>query len=213
LFVPLPVLDVACSCRCLFGLSSPKGICFCSCRCLLCSCRCSRRCSFGCHPRRGSASVLVLVVAVVVAFIVVSSCRHPERSEGPPPHTAPTFRPKLRSFSAASGKKRLVSTLATHCTTFYRTFSRRIGTFSPKKQAQNPKPHPPKPNSVHNSPQLPTNASNPRKFRNTPANPPKSPTTHHKPQRNHPFLPSKASLKAPAPAPPPDASAGRPYSA
>src|SRR5271154_1293496 len=39
------------------------------------------RCLFGCHPRRGSASVLAVAVASVLA--VVCFCRHPERSEGP----------------------------------------------------------------------------------------------------------------------------------
>jgi hypothetical protein len=120
----------------LLWLSSPKGICFflrpCLCLCLcFCFCLCRCFCFFGCHPRRGSA----FSFAFAFASAPVSFCCHPERSEGPryPPHHR--YRGHLSTqapaFPPSSEKSRNLSTLATHFSTFYRTFSRKISCFQP----------------------------------------------------------------------------------
>jgi hypothetical protein len=111
-----------------------------------------------------------------------ASTRDPDQTTNTPQTLPNPHRLRQRSATPkpADRVRSILSTLATHSTTFYRTFSLKSTFFDPKKHGQNPKPHPSKPNSVHNSPQLPTNASNSRKFKDRaraiPQNRPQLPT-------------------------------------
>ena len=94
-----------------------------------------RRSAIGCTIRSPPASYVILAA--------VCFCCHLERSEGPwyPPHRRhrPHLLPQAPLFPPLKGKCSHLSRLAKHFSTFYRTFSRKIGAFPPQETTPNPK--------------------------------------------------------------------------